>query len=602
MTFRENVPGQIRGFFFAPSGDDILSGTTAEKPKRTIPAAIASAQALVPPPSIANGAQVSQAQGGAHTDAIVLFDAIILEAPTTAIENSSAVSVALASNLSCRLQAVTNTLDAGICFKISGDNAVVLDASFSATDGIGGTVLLIEGDVDDVFIDISQIAIRGNNSTAVLVNSTSPSPIDMAFNTVSFEADNCTFYDHDPVNNTDITVINVSTLNKDTALNSTGYIVRRGTLIVEQEGTLNADVVLVVENGATMILNCPVVNGDIVVNAGGKLICYIQEYSGTITNNGIIDGNINNDIFGNENSQSTTIRIPSVITQGSTNTKIDITAGTGIIYDYVDPQAVLTQPISFGPFTDVDLTFVATEFFSWIAIDRNGAVNQFAPASYGPTERRDFITLGVVLHQVGVFNGFLSNYIAARETHAQLLDLMDILGVVRATNSLLPTPNANLTFDKASGFLLNPGSGNIQSNRSENTVFIAADAPASFSRFLGIAEVIEIGDTTLIDPNNFDDGTGTKAVIPGPNNATIQYIFQFPDDELLTVHYGQVVHMDISAALNAAGLEQPVIPSFTQRDANLIGRIVLKNGATNLTNAADAVFLPGAKFGVDFQG
>lgn len=335
------------------------------------------------------------------------------------------------------------------------------------------------------------------------------------------------------------------------------------------------------------------------------LTLFVDSYPNNIffTNGaqGILKNEIDSARQGYKNDSTGLVR-GGEITQGTLTTQMDIAEGVGTIFDYSDPANPEAFPVTFESFTDVDITNVATERFTWVAIDRNAAVVQFAPDDFDNVARRDNILIGAVSHSSGGFDAYSRTIITTRETHEQLMDLLDALGVVKA-DGLVIEPNADDTFDKTAGILVNPGAGNAQSNRAENTVNIAAESPTVFSRLLGIQDITTATGVTGVVFEDYDDGSNTPTAIPGsPNIATIQYIFQFPIDGAVLVQYGQTLYSDLEEAVSLAGADDPVIPNFIRKDALLVARIAVRSGGSDLSDAGDAIFLSGSKFGVDSTG
>lgn len=346
---------------------------------------------------------------------------------------------------------------------------------------------------------------------------------------------------------------------------------------------------------------------DDVFTADGSLTTidlFVDSYPNNLFFTNGAQGNLRNEIDaarqGFKNDSTTLVR-GGEITEGALNTQMDIAAGVGTIYDYSDPAQPEAFPVTFGPFTDVDITDIGSQNFTIVAIDRNSTVQQFSPGSYSFIERRDLITLGTVSHPAGTFNEYFRNSITTQETHSQFLDLLDCLGVIRC-EGLVVQPNADLTFDKTSGVVMNPGAGTAQGNRPENAAFLTAESPTTFNRLLGITSTTTAINQNDVDPSSYDDGSGTPVSIPGANRATIQYIFQFPADETSIVMYGQTVYDNLDDAVSMAAADNPTIPDFIRQDALLVARIALEDGATDLSDDLQAVFLPGSKFGVDITG
>jgi len=116
VSYKSNINTQLRGFYYAASGNDTFSGETLEVPKLTIQAAILAANALTPPPSAANIALVTGSQGGSFTTGFILSSFIQFNGQDTSISTTTAFAVTLASGLRCRIEAVSNAQASGTVF------------------------------------------------------------------------------------------------------------------------------------------------------------------------------------------------------------------------------------------------------------------------------------------------------------------------------------------------------------------------------------------------------------------------------------------------------------------------------------------------------
>lgn len=262
MSFKSNIDAQIRGFYFAESGDDASSGETFEVPKKTIQAAIDAAFALDPIPQAGNIALVSVAQGGSFAEGFILQDWIQFNAEDVTIETSQAIAAVLGSFLSARVAGVTNSQDSSIVFQIDGKEAIGLEALFMAVAGTSSIGLNITGAVDDLFITLSRVLVVGDNSTGIDITSTTNTPIDININTVSMPANNAIFMRYAPVNTSDNCTVDVSTVSGD---NATGFIVDNGILIV-QAALIDAPTFAVINNAAQFTIRSQAIFGSLELN------------------------------------------------------------------------------------------------------------------------------------------------------------------------------------------------------------------------------------------------------------------------------------------------------------------------------------------------
>lgn len=636
-----NMPPTGRDFFFSQGADnDDYSGLTEENPVSSPFEAAARAGAASPPPSDVLPVSVN-GNSGSYIGELVLPEFANLTAPTVAIISNGAISIDCQGRQLAEVGAAINSAIGGICINLDAVSRVQAKSTTVVVGGDDGIGFNVTGACDDIFCELLSGTLTGERAIMFDHTATSTTPIGYRADVVEFFSDDQILMRFNPVSSSDQSFIDINTAQDGNgAVNSTGFHVMNGRLSIDAQvieadcivriesgaqATLDIDIAvgslellagselvaksvgllagdITVENGAHLDLYGTTLIGNITIDVGGVMDCHILSHIGTVTNNGTINGFINGDRYGKGNSESTTFTEGGVITQGALNTQVDITAGSGTIYDYSDPLNVGAFPVVWSAFDDVTITNVATELFSWFAIDRTGALVQFTPGGLGVAERRDYIIIGTVRHATGVFENSSSNYIAARETHAQLLDLLDCLGVINCTGFVI-TPNADLTFDKSAGVLMNPGAGNITNSRSENIANIIAESPTTFSRFLGITENSDTTGQTTVDPGFYDAGTGSPVSVPGgPNVSTIQYIFQFPTDGTVLLQYGQTTYATLDDAVLGAASDNPTIPQFIRDDALLVARIAIENTATDLSDSATSVFLSGAKFGVDISG
>lgn len=640
MSFKNNVPPTGRDFYFSQGvDDDVLSGESNETPVSDPFEGADRAGNADPPPS--DNAPVSiNGESGTYIGNLTIPEFGNFNGKNVAIVAFSGVTVDCLGRQRVELGASINTGTNGVCVNLDGVNRVGVNSTTIVIGGDDGIGFDVKGTCDDIFLELLSGTITGERAIMFNHTATSQTPVEYKASVVEFFGVDQTLMEFNPPNSSDQAFVTIVTAQDGNgAVNSTVFHVMNGRLDIDAK-VLQGQDLLIVDNAAQATLDLSIgignitarsasqitaksigvlvgdilieadshvdmfaaeIIGNITIDAGGILDCNILSHAGTIVNNGTINGFINGDRYGKGNSESTTLTGGGVITEGTLNTQIDISEGSGTIYDYTDPANVAVFPVTWSAFTDVDLTDLG-ELFSFIGIDRTGAVAQFGPSDDQFIARRDFIILGTVQHTSGVFEVANANYISARETHAQLMDLLDCLGVINCEGFVIQ-PNADLTFDKTAGILMNPGAGNVAGSRVENAIDILAESPTVFSRFLGIQEIVTAIGQTLVDPVNYDDGSNVPVLVPGgPNTATIQYIFQFPIDGSVFVQYGQTVYATLDDAVAQASTDNPEIAAFIRQDALLVSRIAMENGATNLSDTNEVRFLPGAKFGVDITG
>lgn len=326
MTNKANIDPQVRGFYFSQSGSSKFDGATFERPKATMQQAIDAAAALSPIPNPTAIAVISSAQGGTFPAGFTLVDSVQFNGQDVSILASEAVIITLASSLNCQLTSIVNTFSGGTCFKVDTEFNVGIDVSFI---GVFATGIAVEvtGVCDDIFLVLSQIFLGASGAVALDITSTTTTPIDIDINNISMVANDTTFLNYNPVSATDACVMNVSEINKNGTTGGEGFMVMSGHLTV-RAGLVDVDTVLHVESGAEMDFDAQTVSGDIIVDAGGILnVLVVHHESGTITNNGTINGiigsNTEESYFGTyrqKHEQQVVLNASSFSTQTPTGT------------------------------------------------------------------------------------------------------------------------------------------------------------------------------------------------------------------------------------------------------------------------------------------
>lgn len=280
---------------------------------------------------------------------------------------------------------------------------------------------------------------------------------------------------------------------------------------------------------------------------------------------------------------------------GGDNTKFDVSAGNGIIVDnYTDANNPVAYPISWGAFTAVTPTYLATNTSSHVLIERSGTIGVIRQQATFPTaeEQRDYIYLG----QLGHAN--LTNIAAvinkpklAVANDQTTRDLEAFVGLIN-TGNVISANGANLSINKSLGYLFGSGINFDVNNKNPNIKTFSAQVAASLRRRtqtgLGATGV------TVIDPANYDVG-GTITAIAG-TKYTNQRVFLTTAGNLV-VQYGQTLYNTMSQAVAAINRESFVVLENVADNAFPIAIISVRSSATDLSNTDQASFSFPTKFG-----
>jgi hypothetical protein len=288
----------------------------------------------------------------------------------------------------------------------------------------------------------------------------------------------------------------------------------------------------------------------------------------------------------------------------NTSNLFDISAGTGIIYDEVTGTA--TQ-VSWNAKIGEDES-PYTGILTYISLDVNGDV---ISSSTEPTNEntRDQIFLGVLVHITDPTtnpNGFLTtinnSQMPANYAANQVRDILEGFGFINVTGNLLSTTGSGLTFQKSDGYMLGDGINYFNNTKDPHTLNLppidtSTTGTFQYSDRYGNRSALTLTELT---PNVYDQGITVAypdnlVAVGGPKWAAHR-VFSFTSNAL-KIQYAQFIYNSEAEARGGIQTETYIIePSFAENGL-LIGYIVLRGGAADLSLDGDVKFLAAGKFG-----
>ena len=288
------------------------------------------------------------------------------------------------------------------------------------------------------------------------------------------------------------------------------------------------------------------------------------------------------------NANSSGVLSGGALTINGDTTKFDISAGYGDIVDNVTTPNVPTDtPVTWAAKLAVSVTNIATHPVTYVCIDSAGNVVQ-AVTYPTATERRANIFLGLIVHSNNTTIVATNDLpVVGIDVAAQLYDFMNSFGFRSQSGNFISPNGANLSFDKSAGVGFKAGA-NFQTLATQPHEFSMAATTLSTFNYRN-QDSAEGSAVTLIDPTTYDLN-GVTTTVPANNNATLQRVYIFPSN-LIRVQRGQEVFATLADALNAAGQEDYIIEPNIGDNALLLGYIVAKKTATDLSDSSQAKFL-----------
>ena len=310
---------------------------------------------------------------------------------------------------------------------------------------------------------------------------------------------------------------------------------------------------------------------------------------------------VDDDPIRQDNQSGTGVYTGGAITiNGSDNTKIDITAGTGIVVDHrPDPVVPKIIPVAWEAYSSITVDSLSTALTSYIGIDRSGNISQFA-GTLTAQQRRDNIILGLVVHTTNTVVESVSNFVVTGYGYAQsLIDLAAAIGLINGSGNVFSANTTNLTLAKTVGTSFRLGGNYTTDAAIPNSISSGSlVAPSLFKPYRDGSGGFQVDSplTTSVDPTKWDNDSGTLQTVTADSPWTVQRIYYDPVNDDTIVHYGQTQYKQLDIAEDAIQGEDfeknPIL-----QDAILRSFMIIHKDCTDLTDTSKVKFIQADKFG-----
>ena len=283
-----------------------------------------------------------------------------------------------------------------------------------------------------------------------------------------------------------------------------------------------------------------------------------------------------------------------LITINADPTKIDISAGIGIISNFDDPENPISEIISFPAFTGITPTYLNTGNITYVAITKTPSIQVLMQSTpFTSIQRRDLIILGAAIHS-NLTNVNVVNNISAPSNAIgnQLHDFIEAVGALNLTGNKYSANGANLQLNKSAGTIFKFGVN--FANDWKNPHQLAQGSGTALTFRYRTQNGTEGSDVTSVSPGLYDNANVLTAV---PNNKfTIQTVVMFQTG-LTRILYGQQVYDDLATAKNAIFTRNFNIEANAKENGVVRAYIIIKNNTTSLLTTTDAEIIEAQKFG-----
>lgn len=355
MTFKANIGSEPRTIYVSKAGNDQLDGSSVEKAKRTISSASTAILALTPPPDGTMPASMIISGSGIFTENATLPDFTNVDAINVINSTISGDLYELGSMSNCMfgLSVVNPAAGNSSVFKLENKFLTFLECTEADARGASSIGVEISGTSTQNIINIKKLRAIGNEAIGVYYNAVGGQPDIFNIDLLTMEENNTEGFWFNPSSSTASAILNCgSILHTVDTPTSTGIRVMDGTVKADV-GEIDCTTAANVADG-TLYLNARTVTGSIIVAAGAHLFCDINNFTGTVVNNGTITGRIGLDFYGdikNINSSNIPVNIASrsinhIFPSGDLATTVAL-GGT----EYIVPAAQGALNITLPPIT-----------------------------------------------------------------------------------------------------------------------------------------------------------------------------------------------------------------------------------------------------------
>lgn len=278
-------------------------------------------------------------------------------------------------------------------------------------------------------------------------------------------------------------------------------------------------------------------------------------------------------------------------------TRFDVAPLVAVFVDNTDASAPTRSLLAFSGVDSVEDPYLATDDTVYVGIDAAGDL-VLQPTAFTGTQRRSIASIGWLDH-VGrteiEWTALQPNPVT--DIAAQLGDFLAALGPFNVTGNTYGGSVA-LELQRSAGKVFDPGQGFETDPRDPHVVTTDQELGCPILYFYRVPSGWrnDLPAVTSIDPDHFDEiGIAGPSAVPA-GHWTIQAISLYAYWAATDVQYGQATYPTKEAALSA--LKDPIeINPYNDVDV-FRGWLVVQQGATDLTDPAQAVFVPAGKVGL----
>lgn len=238
---------------------------------------------------------------------------------------------------------------------------------------------------------------------------------------------------------------------------------------------------------------------------------------------------------------------------------------------------------------------------AWIYVNESGTISQQA-TPLTSAQKNSNILIGAAIHANGVVQFTRTFPRTAYNNVSQINEFVDLFGPLKKSGHKISANGTNLSIDRSAGIAFALGRNYSTDPENPSTISDSSKSVCSIHRYYYDGTSSHTKDTnagagyTVLDPGYYDDGDGTLATVQS-NKWSVQRFYYFPTStNIVVAYYGKATYNDIATAESNYLLEDFQEADNTAEQAIYLGAVIVRGGATDLSNVGDAKFLTAGIF------
>ena len=238
---------------------------------------------------------------------------------------------------------------------------------------------------------------------------------------------------------------------------------------------------------------------------------------------------------------------------------------------------------------------------AWIYVNESGTISQQA-TPLTSAQKNSNILIGAAIHANGVVQFTRTFPRTAYNNVSQINEFVDLFGPLKKSGHKISANGTNLSIDRSAGVAFALGRNYSTDPENPSTISDSSKSACSIHRYYYDGTSNHTKDTNagvgyaVLDPGYYDDGDGTLAAVQS-NKWSVQRFYYFPTStNIVVAYYGKATYNDIVTAESNYLLEDFQEADNTAEQAIYLGAVIVRGGATDLSDAGDAKFLTAGIF------